>query len=123
MFELKIVSKFAAAHRLREIGGKCEDLHGHNWKVEAYVIGEELNSQGILVDFVVLKRYLKEILSKLDHKYLNEVDVFKDRNPSSENIAKFIFKSLQKRFEQTNIRVSRVNAWESDTSCASYFEP
>jgi len=120
MFELKVKTKFAAAHRLQMVGEKCENLHGHNWKIEAYVQGSKLNEADVLMDFGVLKKHLKEIMHTLDHKYLNELSLFDHDIPSSENIAKYIAEGLQKRIQETGITVSRVSAWESDNSCATY---
>ena len=84
MYELKTVTQFGAAHQLKDIGGKCENLHGHNWKVEVYVKGENLDKCGLLVDFHVIKDVVNKIINELDHKFLNELDFFKDINPSSE---------------------------------------
>lgn len=120
MYELKIISHFAAAHRLREFNGECENLHGHNWKIEVYLEGDRLNAQGLLCDFKVIKKHTSEVLQRLDHKYLNELEPFKDQNPSSENIARHIFQYLDKELKGDNFRVSKVTAWESDTACASY---
>ncbi len=120
MFELKVKTWFAAAHRLTMVGKKCENLHGHNWKIEACIIGEKLNEGGVLMDFGEIKKYISEIMNQLDHKYLNEMDTFTKSAPSSENIALHIAQELQKRITDPLIRVSRVSAWESDNSCATY---
>jgi 6-pyruvoyltetrahydropterin/6-carboxytetrahydropterin synthase len=120
MFELKIKTHFAAAHRLTMVGEKCENLHGHNWKIEARITGEKLNEGGVLIDFGEIKRYIAEIMDQLDHKYLNEIDAFANQPPSSENIALYIAKELQKRIVDPSIKVSRISAWESDNSCATY---
>jgi len=122
MYELKIISHFAAAHRLRDFHGACENLHGHNWKIEVYVQGKELGRDGILCDFKVIKEKTEKILKQLDHTYLNELSFFKEQNPSSENIAKFIFYALSKELNNKNIKVTKVTAWESETACASYYE-
>ena len=123
MYELKIVTQFGAAHRIRDIGGKCEDLHGHNWKIEVYVRGEELGKDGLVIDFKVIKRATKEIIDRLDHKFLNELEEFKDINPSSENIARLIYEVLARELDSDKIKVSRVAAWESDSACAAYLGP
>jgi 6-pyruvoyltetrahydropterin/6-carboxytetrahydropterin synthase len=123
MYELKIISNFAAAHRLREFNGECENLHGHNWKIEVYVTGETLGKDGLLCDFRLIKDETKRILTKLDHKFLNDLDPFRIRNPSSENIAFHIFKSLSQELNNDHFRVSKVTAWESDSACATYAEP
>ena len=120
MYELKIISQFAAAHQLRDYGGKCEDLHGHNWKVEVYVEGEKLDKYGLLIDFKVMKKATKKIIDGLDHKFLNELEYFKDINPSSENIARYISEAVGQELNNENIIVSRVTVWESDSACATY---
>lgn len=119
MFELKVTSHFAAAHQLKMVAEKCENLHGHNWKVEAYVTGAELNAAGVLMDFGELKDHLSEIMDVLDHKFLNEIDIF-NGNPSSENIARYIADTLQQKIGDGPVRVSRVAVWESDNACATY---
>ena len=123
MYELKIISQFGAAHQLRDFGGKCENLHGHNWKIEVYVTGSKLGDAGLLVDFRLLKKATEKVLDELDHKFLNELDPFKTINPSSENIARYIYESLSKGLNNDIVTVSRVSAWESDSTCATYKEP
>lgn len=123
MYELKIVSHFAAAHQLREYEGKCEQLHGHNWKVEVCVTGETLADNGLLVDFRLIKESTENALRELDHSFLNDMAYFRDINPSSENIAHYIFESVSRDLNNESVRVSRVTAWESDTACATYMEP
>ena len=123
MYELKIISQFAAAHQLREYEGKCENLHGHNWKAEVYVTGNKLGKNGLLIDFKLIKNATKKVLNELDHKFLNELDAFKTINPSSENIARHIFTELSREVNTEDIKVSRVTIWESDSACASYTEP
>jgi len=120
MFELKIITKFAAAHQLKMVAEKCENLHGHNWKIEVCVSGKKLNEAGVLIDFVDMKKYLAEIMETLDHKFLNDLDFFNNINPSSENIAKHIAGELQKLIADYPVRVSSVTAWESDNACAKY---
>lgn len=121
MFELKVVTYFAAAHQLKMVAKKCENLHGHNWKIEVCVSGENLNDAGILMDFGELKQKVSEIMTTLDHKYLNELEYFNDSNPpSSENIARYIATSLQTTQKDLNIKVTSVTAWESENACATY---
>ena len=120
MYELKVVTRFAAAHQLAMVGSKCENMHGHNWKIEVYVTGEKLNTAGVLVDFGEIKAHLAEVMKKLDHRFLNELDYFPDGNPSSENIARFVARELQAKIDNSSARVSRVTAWESDDACATY---
>jgi len=121
MYEVKIVTQFAAAHRLENFYGKCEALHGHNWKVEVFLAGEALDDAGLLMDFGVLKARTKEVLEEVDHKYLNELAAFQDRNPSSENLARYLFDRLGAIVNRDGAKIRRVNVWESDTSCASYY--
>ena len=121
MFELRVLTRFAAAHQLTMVGTKCENLHGHNWKIEVYVKGSSLDAGGVLVDFGVIKRHVRELMETLDHKFLNELDYFQDGTPpSSENIAKYLADNLTTRLDLPGIRVSRVTAWESDDASATY---
>lgn len=120
MYELKTITQFGAAHQLRNYKGKCENLHGHNWKIEVYVKGEKLGDDGLLVDFKVVKDRTDEIIEELDHKFLNDLECFRELNPSSENIARYLYESLEKVLNDDRIRVSRVTAWESDNACATY---
>jgi len=121
MFELRVVTRFAAAHRLAMVGEKCENLHGHNWKIEVYVQGQDLDEGGVLVDFGVIKRHVRDLMETLDHKFLNELDYFQDGTPpSSENIARYLAGSLKDRLDIPGIRVSRVTAWESEDASATY---
>jgi len=121
MFELKVVTHFAAAHQLKMVAKKCENLHGHNWKVEVCVAGEKLNEAGVLVDFGELKQKVSEIMTRLDHNFLNELEYFNDSYPpSSENIAQYIANSLQAMMNNPEIRVTSVTAWESENACATY---
>ncbi len=122
MYELKITTHFAAAHNLLNFKGKCEELHGHNWKIEVTVTGEDLETNGLLIDFQDIKQAAKAVLDRLDHTYLNDLPEFKEMNPSSENIARHIFEALAEKLNTRSVRVSRVTAWESDTACASYLE-
>ena len=120
MYELKIVTRFAAAHQLTMVGSKCENMHGHNWKIEVYLKGRRLDKGGVLMDFGEIKAHVADIMELLDHRYLNELVHFTDNQPSSENIAFFIAGELRKRIDQPGIQVSRVAAWESDDACATY---
>ena len=120
MYELKIKSDFAAAHNLREYQGECESLHGHNFIVEVFIKSEKLNNIGLVIDFKDLKALTKEVLSALDHKHLNEIDYFKKVNPSSENIAKYIFDKLEKKVKSYDVLLSKVAVYESLNSSATY---
>ncbi|MDP2682573.1 MAG: 6-carboxytetrahydropterin synthase QueD [Deltaproteobacteria bacterium] len=122
MYELTVISDFAAAHSLRFYEGECERLHGHNWKVEVTVASKKLNKIGLAVDFKILKRTLENIIERLDHKYLNEIQPFDKENPSSENIARYIFKQFQKEIKGKDIKAARVKVWESENAAAVYYE-
>lgn len=123
MYELKVVSRFAAAHQLKMVAEKCENLHGHNWRVEVYISGEKLNNAGVLMDFGEIKEHLNEIIDSLDHKFLNELNLFDGGNPSSENIARYIAEAMQSKIASPGVGISRVGVWESDDSCATYTMP
>jgi len=120
MFELKVINHFSAAHQLKLVAAKCENLHGHNWKIEVCVKGEKLNPAGVIMDFGQIKKYVSEIMTSLDHKFLNELEWFKEINPSSETIAMKIAYELQKKIDDPSVKVSSVTAWESDDACATY---
>ena len=117
MYEVVVRSNFSAAHRLMGYKGKCESLHGHNWIVEVAVSSKEINRNGILIDFRALKDRLAGVLEKLDHTCLNELPEFQKENPTSENIAKYIFDMLN----ENEIAARYVRVWESDTSCVTYY--
>ncbi len=120
MYEVKIRADFSAAHNLREVGGKCESLHGHNFGVEVVVESESLGEGGMVIDFRLLKARTRAVLDELDHRYLNELPFFAGSNPSSENIAAFLFHRLAPEVDRGARRLSRVSVWESDTSRATY---
>jgi 6-pyruvoyltetrahydropterin/6-carboxytetrahydropterin synthase len=123
MYELTVITRFAAAHQLKMVSSKCENLHGHNWKVEVRISGAKLDPAGVLVDFGVIKKHVAEIISRLDHHYLNELSCFQKDQPSSENIARFIAEELQRKLDDPALNVSRVSAWESDDAGATYILP
>jgi len=116
MYTVKVTSRFSSAHNLRGYKGKCEELHGHNWLVEAAASRGDLDDMGMVTDFKELKAILEEILAELDHKHLNEVEYFKEVNPTSENIAKFIYDNLIGKRPD----ISYVTVWETETSSATY---
>ncbi len=119
MYELTVETHFSAAHRLKEYKGKCENLHGHNWKVQVYLKGDKLNKIGMLVDFREIKKRINKIIKKLDHTYLNELEEFAISNPTTENIAKYLFIKLSKE-NNNDFRMSKVTVWESEDSSVSY---
>lgn len=120
MFEVSAEYDFSAGHALRGYKGKCENLHGHNYKVEVTVAGEKLNSIGLLVDFVDLRAAIKEIAQRLDHRFLNDLSPFDRLNPSAENLAKYFCEELDSRVRPQGLRVSTVKVWETDTTSATY---
>lgn len=122
MFELDIRREFSAAHSLRGYNGNCSNLHGHNWVVQIFIRSEKLDDVGIAMDFKILKKELDIILEGLDHKNLNEHPAFREKNPTSENLAMFIFRELSSKINTENICVSKVRVCESANSGASYFE-
>lgn len=122
MYETVVEDMFSSAHRLRHYKGKCENIHGHNWKVQVAVRGSELDATGILIDFTILKTKLRQIILDLDHKDLNSVNFFKKINPTSENIALYIYRKMEAILKKHPVIVSRVTVWESDKQFASYFE-
>src|SRR5512133_1001565 len=112
MYHLTIHTYFAAAHNLINYQGDCENLHGHNWKVEVTVAARELDKAGLAIDFKILKGDTRKLLETLDHKYLNELQPFRDASPSSENIARYLFFELGKILDSQNVTVEKVNVWE-----------
>ncbi|MCL4321498.1 MAG: 6-carboxytetrahydropterin synthase QueD [Deltaproteobacteria bacterium] len=128
MYELKVLSSFSSAHALRGYNGKCENIHGHNWQVETMVASNVLNEIGLVIDFKLLKKYIGGIMEMLDHKFLNELDFFREVNPSAENIARYIYEELEKIIglneynECKDIRITRVNVYETSSSMASYYK-
>jgi len=118
MYNLKVEKGFSSAHNLRGYKGKCEALHGHNWKVEVEIAGDQLGKTGMLMDFKLVKSKLSKILEKLDHKYLNDIAYFKKTNPTSENIAKYLYDCLKKKIPA----LYAVKVWESDNCSATYHE-
>ncbi len=122
MFDLTVESQFAAAHQLRGYKGKCEALHGHNWRVQVTVSSEKLDDLGMVLDFHELKAITNEVLASLDHSFLNDVFPFTEINPSSENMAKWIYESIRKKILKKNCTISSVTVWENETSSATYYE-
>jgi len=119
MFQVKIIDWFSAGHCLRGYRGECEKIHGHNFKVELVVEGENLNSIGLLIDFKELKQILKNTLSELDHSMLNEHPFFSKNNPSSENLAKYIFENLKNKLPK-GLKLAQTWVWESEKAGAGY---
>jgi 6-pyruvoyltetrahydropterin/6-carboxytetrahydropterin synthase len=116
-YKLSVTKNFASAHCLREYKGRCENLHGHNWKIRAAFSGSKLDNTGMLIDFTNIKKRLDQIISYLDHKFLNEIETFSKINPTAENIAAFIYEQL-KQIETETAKVCEVEVWESESSSA-----
>ena len=117
MFRLRVETTFAAAHKVVDSNGKCEKLHGHTWTVELFVLGENLEPNGMVIDFAALKDALQTVTDKLDHTYLNEIDEL--GNPTTENIAKYYFKQLKKTLPEKP-KLEKVRVWESPKSWCEY---
>lgn len=126
MFELTIICDFEAAHRLPEYPGKCCRLHGHNWKVEVTITGSELDKLGMLVDFKEFKQQVNQVLSTLDHYYLNEIPPFDKINPTAENIAHYVYHEVAQTAliaqSPRQLKVTQIKVWESPHSAAAYRE-
>ncbi len=121
MFEVTIEETFAAGHALRNYRGKCENVHGHNYRCQVTVEGEQLDSIGLLVDFVELKRVVHSVLDRLDHQWLNDYPPFNVLNPSAENIARYIYDEIHQGLSvKEGVRLAFVKLWETDTASAIY---
>jgi len=120
MYEVTIRKTFSAAHSLKENDGKFEEIHGHNFIVEATLTGEALNREDLLIDFRVFKQWIKEALDRLDHKYLNHLDEFRDVNPSTERLAKWINDRIAPQAASLGLRLARITVWESEDARVSY---
>jgi len=120
MYNLTIETEFAAAHHIKEAGGKCENLHGHTWKVQVTLQGKKLDERGILIDFREVKKIVKKSIDELDHQYLNEV--LKNIEPTTENIAKYLFKKLKRKLNSERVKLSKIKVGESDKTWVSYSE-
>ncbi|HHW43685.1 MAG: 6-carboxytetrahydropterin synthase QueD [Thermoanaerobacteraceae bacterium] len=123
MYRLTVIKRFAAAHRLINYRGQCSRLHGHTWTVEVSVQGEQLDANGMLVDFRDLKEMVARLIGELDHSYLNELPPFNtpDHNPTAENLASYLFRQLKARLHPA-LTLNEVRVWESPDACASYRE-
>ncbi|MBN1869414.1 MAG: 6-carboxytetrahydropterin synthase QueD [Candidatus Omnitrophica bacterium] len=120
MFELSIREDIAAAHFIKGHEGKCKNLHGHTWKVEVTVRHDRLDGLGMVADFTVLKKKLQEVLGPIDHACLNELPFFKENNPTTENIAKYVYGQYKDKVKPLGLKEVRV--WESETSSVTYYK-
>jgi 6-pyruvoyltetrahydropterin/6-carboxytetrahydropterin synthase len=121
MFEVSVERTFAAGHALRNYKGKCENVHGHNYRVQIAVQGQELDSNGLLIDFIELKRLMAEVIDYLDHRFINDLTPFDVINPSAENLAKYFYDRVSAGLHaESPARIAEVRIWETDTSVAAY---
>lgn len=121
MFEVTIEHTFAAGHALRNYHGKCENVHGHNYRCQVTVQGDALNETGLLVDFVELKKTVRAVIDRMDHQWLNDFPPFDVLNPSAENMAKYIYDEVHREITlQPSVRIGAVRLWETDTASATY---
>ncbi len=122
MYKLNVTSNFSSAHKLNGYEGLCKNLHGHNWKVRIGILCEKVDEIGMTIDFGEVKKNLNDIMTILDHTYLNDLEYFKENNPTSENIAKFIYHEMKKRIKVQDCSIAEVEVWESDITSMLYFE-
>jgi len=120
MYEVEITTSFAAAHLLRYYHGKCEQLHGHNYKVSVAARAPSLGVSGMVMDFVDLKRAVNAVVDRLDHRFLNELSPFDEIEPSAENLAHYLFQEIAGELGNQAQMLHRVSVWESDNSRATY---
>jgi 6-pyruvoyltetrahydropterin/6-carboxytetrahydropterin synthase len=121
MFEISVEQTFAAGHALRNYKGKCENVHGHNYRVRVTIEGEQLDANGLLVDFVDVKRLMGGAIEYLDHRFINDLEPFDKINPSAENIAKYFYDRLYTGMKnEVPVRIAEIRVWETDTSSAVY---
>src|SRR5712691_4934588 len=122
MFEVSVEQTFAAGHALRNDKGKCENVHGHNFKVQVVIEGERLDQTGLLVDFIDVKDLMGSVIARLDHVFLNDVPPFDVRNPSAENIAEYFYEEMTGGLASTPVpvRIREVKVWETDIQSATY---
>ena len=121
MFEVSVEQTFAAGHALRNYKGKCENVHGHNYRVRVTIAGEQLDPTGLLVDFVEVKRVMGDAIEYLDHRFINDLPPFDEINPSAENIAKYFYDRVSTGLKtDVPVKIAEVCVWETDTSSAVY---
>ncbi len=122
MFEVSVEESFSAGHALRGYKGKCENPHGHNYRVRVTLEGTELDPIGLLCDFADLRRIIRAVMAELDHKFLNDLDPFREINPSAENIAKYFYDEAARRLagQANGARIRSVTVWETDVATATY---
>ena len=125
MYEVTVEAGFSSGHYLRNYHGKCENPHGHNYKVRVTLYGDELDTTGLLLDFKMLKQVMRPVIDRIDHQMLNDLEPFIELNPSAENIAKFFFDQTNEQLSDMTsgrVRVKDCTIWENDTTTATYYE-
>jgi len=122
MYKLKVTSNFSAAHRLDGYQGDCANLHGHNWRVQVGIICLEQDDIGLRIDFKEVKKRLNQVVSELDHKLLNDLPWFRDKNPTSEELARHLYFRLKESFNNLSCQIAEVEIWESENSSLVYSE-
>jgi 6-pyruvoyltetrahydropterin/6-carboxytetrahydropterin synthase len=125
MFEVTVEAGFSSGHYLRNYKGKCENPHGHNYKVQVTLAGAELDSAGLLLDFKLLKNLLRPVIERIDHQMLNDLEPFTELNPSAENLAKYFYDQTSEQLAtltEGRVRVKKTTVWETDTCTATYYE-
>jgi 6-pyruvoyltetrahydropterin/6-carboxytetrahydropterin synthase len=121
-YQLKVVTEFASAHTLRDYPGACSRMHGHNWKVELEAVSSQLDDVGMGVDFKIMKNAANEVGDQLDHRYLNDLEPFKEINPTAENIAAYMYKEISARINSDTVKVIALTIWETERACVCYSE-
>ena len=119
-YTLKIITDFASAHTLRDYPGACSRMHGHNWKVEAEVTATQLDEVGMAIDFKDIKQTTRDIAARLDHRYLNDIAPFTEKNPTAENIAAYFYTKLSQALNTEQVQVSSITLWETERACVRY---
>ena len=125
MYELTVEREFSSGHFLRNYRGRCENPHGHNYKVQITLAGSELDEAGLLLDFKLLKQVMRPVIDRIDHQMLNELEPFTTVNPSAENIARFFYQETNQQLSEMTkgrVRVKDCTIWETDTTSATYYE-
>ncbi|HLH41219.1 MAG TPA: 6-carboxytetrahydropterin synthase QueD [Bryobacteraceae bacterium] len=121
MFEVAVEQTFAAGHALRNYKGKCENVHGHNFRVQVVIEGERLDETGLLVDFIDVRDAMRSIIDRLDHVFLNDIAPFDVKNPSAENIAEYFYREISQTLKSAvPVRIREVKVWETDVQSAAY---
>ena len=122
MFEVSVEQTFAAGHALRDYKGGCENVHGHNFKVQVVIEGEKLDRAGLLVDFLDVKDLMQRVIARLDHQFINDIPPFTERNPSAENMAEYFYTEMTDGLNTTPVpvRIREVKVWETDIQSATY---